>query len=304
MTLGRGCRGDLTKAIAGQEGARVVEWTPTRVKATLTQRGLAPLHRLGQHFLVDARMLRRIAEATGDPRRDCLEIGPGLGGLTEALCALGHRVVAVEVDRGFVAYLREGPLADRVTLIEGDALELDLETVLDPGGNVLCGNLPYYLTSPLLHRALALPFEAYVVMVQREVADRLCAPAGDPVRGTLSVLTEAVGKAVRLFDVPPSAFYPQPDVASAVIRIERSPGGLDGDAFRDLERMVGHVFRYRRKSLRQGLRQGFSWPADRALDVLEMAHADPAARPTDLRLETWLMLVECARQSGVWGDGG
>lgn len=281
----------------------MVEWTPTRVRATLTERGLAPLHRLGQHFLVDGRMLRRIAEATGDPARDCLEIGPGLGGLTEALVGLGHRVVAVEIDRGLLTYLQEGPLADRVTFLEGDALELDIESALRPDGNVLCGNLPYYLTSPLLHRVLALPFASYVVMVQREVADRLVAPAGDPHRGTLSVLSEAVGQAVRLFDVPPSAFYPQPNVASTVIRIERSPGGLAGEPFRELERMVGHVFRYRRKSLRQGLREGFPLAKEGIGDLLERTAVDPKARPADLTLEMWRRLAEAARQSGgVWRD--
>lgn len=280
-----------------------MEWTPTRVKQALAARGLAPLHRLGQHFLTDPRVLERIADAVGDPKRACLEIGAGLGGLTQVLCEHGHEVVAVEIDRGLAAYLRETPFGDRVTIVEADALKVELEACIDPAGNVLCGNLPYYLTSPLLHRVLALPFAAYVVMVQREVAERLEAPEHRTDRGTLSVLAQAVGPVRRLFDVPPSAFYPQPDVASAVVRIERQPDhGLAGEDFRHLERIVGTVFRYRRKSLRHGLREGFGWSADTAEILLAGTGLEGRARPADLSLADWWTLTQGVREFGLWRD--
>ena len=277
-------------------------WTPTRVRETLKARGLAPLHRLGQHFLVDPGRLDRIADAAGAAQFDCLEVGAGLGCLTEALAVRGHRVVALEIDRGFCAYLREAFQADPVTVVEGDALEVDLEAHVDPAKSVLCGNLPYYVTSPLLHRVLALPFVAYVVLIQREVADRLCAPPHDPGRGTLSVLVEAVGPARRLFDVPASAFYPQPDVSSAVIRIDRRPGSLAREGFEALEDTVGRVFRYRRKSIRQGLREGFGWPREEIESLLARTGLDGRARPADLSLGDWMCLTQGAQETGLRRD--
>jgi len=280
------------------------QWTARRVRAVLEERGLAPLHRLGQHFVVDPRLLDRMADAIGGAAPTCLEIGPGLGHLTETLVRHGYRVVAVEIDHGLAAYVREAGFGDQVRVVEGDALTLDLGQLVEPSRTAFCGNLPYYLTSPLLHRTLALPFPVYVVMVQREVAARLSARAGDAARGALSVLAEAVGGATRLFDVPPSAFYPQPDVMSTVLRIERAPGASEGERFAALERLVGRAFRYRRKTMRQALREGFGWPVAVIHDLLTRAEVPEDARPGELEVSAWLRLIEAGLPANHGGESG
>lgn len=289
--------------MAGRAVSRA-EWTATRVRTVLEERGLAPLHRLGQHFVVDTRLLDRMAGAIGIEVPTCLEIGPGLGNLTEALVRHGYHVVAVEIDRGLAGYVREAGFGDRVTVVEGDALTLDLASLVDPSQAAFCANLPYYLTSPLLHRVLAMPFPVYVIMVQREMAARLCAGPGAGARGALSVLVEAVGGAARLFDVPPSAFYPQPDVMSTVLRIERAPHVPNPVTFAALEELVGRTFRYRRKTMRQALREGFGWPIPVIRDLLAEAGVPEDARPGDLELSAWLRLMEVGLPARQGGEDG
>jgi 16S rRNA (adenine1518-N6/adenine1519-N6)-dimethyltransferase len=262
------------------------------------------LHRLGQHFLVDRRLCRRIAEAAGMLGQEaCLEIGPGLGALTAALLADGRKVVAIELDRGLCAFLRRHAdgMAVPLTIVEGDAREADLAALSPPAATVLVGNLPYYASAPLLRRTLEEPYPGAVLMLQREVAERLAAAPGTAGRGALTVLREATCDLERLFAVPPAAFYPRPEVASAVVRLRRRADALSGARYRALEVLLGEAFRYRRKGMRQALRHGRGLPPEAVERLLADAGVAPARRPESLALAEWLALVDAAAVQG--GEG-
>lgn len=170
------------------------------------------MRRLGQHFLSDPGILGRIADAVDvQPGETVLEIGPGKGGLTEALLARGARVIAIERDRGLAAALQH----EGLKVVTGDALKVEWPPVAK-----IVGNIPYYITSPLIDRALRPPLpERVVFLVQAEVADRLAAPPGGKTYGALSVGVQATCRVERLFTVAAGSFRPPPKVRSAVIRL-------------------------------------------------------------------------------------
>ncbi len=207
--------------------------------------------RLGQHFLVRGATLDRIAEAACPaPGGLVVEIGAGDGGLTASLAARAARVVAVELDERLIDRLRERFAADpRVEIVAGDALRLDLAQW---GRVSVAGNLPYYITSPLIERILALGdrLERAVLLVQREVADRLVAAPGSRDYGFLSVRTQAMASAEILIPVPAGAFRPPPKVESAVVRLTPRPPPGDAEAFLEF---AGLCFRQKRKTLRNNL---------------------------------------------------
>ncbi len=181
----------------------------------------APRKRFGQHFLRDTRVLDAIVDALGD-LSDCtvVEVGPGRGALTDRLVARAARVVAIEVDRDLVAHLRTRYVGQpQVEIIEGDVLEVALADVAG-GPYVLAGNVPYYITTPILFHALVPPRPVCAVfLVQKEVADRMAASPGSRSYGALSVNLQAVADVSWVRDVPPGAFLPPPAVDSAVVRV-------------------------------------------------------------------------------------
>lgn len=235
--------------------------------------------RLGQHFLADPRLLGRIADALGaGPEDTVLEIGPGPGGLTAELAARAGRVVAIEKDRDLVPALRER--FPTVTLVEGDALELDWHALAGERG-LVAGNIPYNITSPLIDKALEPPPPRRIVfLVQKEVADRVTAHAGTAAYGALSVGVQAVAHAERLFTVPAGAFRPRPKVDSAVLRLTPLATPLvtaaEQPAFR---RLVVGLFGFRRKQLGRGLRQLTGWDADRVHALLARTGIGAEDRP-------------------------
>lgn len=259
---------------------------------------------MGQHFLADPRVAARIAAAVANrPERVCLEVGPGLGALTAALTDAGRRVVAVEIDRGLAAFVRDLAGADGapVTVVEGDARTVDLAGLSAPADTLFVGNLPYYASSPLLRRALALGYPAAVVMVQREVAGRLVAPPGRPRRSGLTVLREAVCAMEVLFSVPPEAFYPRPEVESAVVRLTRRPDALAGAAYARLERALRAGFGHRRKGMRQALRHGTALSPGEVEAALARAGVEGQRRPETLSLAEWDALARALEEEG--GEG-
>lgn len=259
--------------------------------------GIFPSKRLGQNFLHDRNVCRRIfalAEAQGPP---FLEIGPGLGALTGLFAGAGHRVVAVEVDRRLCAFLRERLAGPNVEVLEGDFLRLGERAFRDlfPAGGTAVGNLPYAISSPALFRLVDLRdiFPRAVLMLQREVAGRLCAPPGGKNYGVLSVQIAAVGRAQIQFAVSRNCFTPPPAVDSAVVSIAFRPGVPDG-LLAVLRSVVRAAFSRRRKALRNApvpaaVGGGARWAA-----LLSEAGIDPGARAETVPPERYLALAEAA----------
>jgi 16S rRNA (adenine1518-N6/adenine1519-N6)-dimethyltransferase len=217
---------------------------------------LIPKKRLGQHFLHDPGILRRIAEALEiTPGESVLEIGPGPGGLTAELLKRTARLTAIEKDRELIPLLRER--FPGLVLAEGDALDLDWRELVGPGPLRVIGNIPYNITSPLLEKALLPPRPVCIVyLVQKEVAVRVAAPPGGAEYGALSVGIQAVSRVERLFSVPAGAFRPPPKVDSAVLRLRPLADPLiPDDAVLPFRRFVVGLFGFRRKQLLRGLRE-------------------------------------------------
>jgi 16S rRNA (adenine1518-N6/adenine1519-N6)-dimethyltransferase len=254
--------------------------------------------RFGQHFLFDPRILARIADATGaGPSDTVLEIGPGPGGLTAVLAARAGRLIAIEKDRDLVPALRAR--VPRAEIVEGDALELDWPALTGPGA-IICGNIPYNITSPLIDKALRPPRAPRVVfLVQREVADRVAAPPGSDAYGALSVGVQAVARAERLFTVARGAFQPPPKVESAVLRLTPLAQPLVRDArVPAFRRLVVGLFGFRRKQLLRGLRELTGWPPERLQPLLEALRLEPTARPEVLTPAQFSALTDSVVDAG------
>ncbi len=262
-------------------------------------RGALPPARksLGQHFLTDRRILGRIADALklqGD--ETVVEIGPGRGALTDLLADRARRLIAVEVDRALAAVLRERyARRSNVLIAEADVLEVSLGD-LAAGPFVLIGNVPYYITTPILFHALEHPrAERAVYLVQREVADRLTAAPGSKEYGALTVNVAAVARAETLFRVPAGAFSPPPKVESAVVRITPLEVPLVTAAEeKSLRTLVQGAFGMRRKQMRRVIRTLRSLDAEAADRVLQRAGIDPEARPETLSVEQFVKLLRTA----------
>ena len=263
--------------------------------------GHAPKQRLSQSFLIDLEARDAIVDAGGVmPGETVLEIGPGFGVLTEGLLSAGARVVAIELDDDLLPRLRE-KFAEEIargdlTLLHGDALNVELEPLLPSEGVWrVVANIPYHITSPLLHRLLLLehPAERIVLLVQREVAERVAAPVGDWSYLTAFVRSRSEAKIVRL--VRRDAFEPVPAVDSAVLSLDRlavSPlDGFSDDEEEQLWRLVQAGFRERRKKLRNALPRALPIPADQILQALDRAEADPDLRAQALSVADWVRLL-------------
>lgn len=209
--------------------------------------------RLGQHFLARKEILERIAEAAClEPADLVVEIGPGKGSLTSHLLARASRVIAIEIDPVLVQYLRNKFRDEpRLTIIESDVLKADLAQW---GSVTVAGNLPYYITSPIIQRTLALGplLKRAVFLLQKEVAERTTARPGTRAYGLLSVQTQLISTPELLFVVPASAFHPAPKVDSAVVRLTPKPDLPVRDQTAFLH-FVGLCFRHKRKKIRNNL---------------------------------------------------
>jgi 16S rRNA (adenine1518-N6/adenine1519-N6)-dimethyltransferase len=269
-----------------------------QVRETLRAAGLRARHALSQNFLADPDVLSSIlAEAAPERGDRVLEIGPGLGLLTGGLLDAGATVTAVELDRGLAAFLRDRFAAaldgDRLTLVEGDALDQDLVRLVEPPYAVVA-NLPYHITSPILHALLGEPPRPsrLVLMVQREVAERIAAPPGK--MSYLSVFVQYHARVRVAFRVPPEAFEPEPAVESAVIVVEPydADDRLDAEDEDELWRLVQAAFRERRKMIHNVLARQLPIDAGRVATALATAGIDPDRRPQTLAVGEWLALRE------------
>ncbi len=236
------------------------------LRETIARHGLDARKRLGQHFLLDLNLTRRIARAAQPlDQGTIIEVGPGPGGLTRALLLEGAaRVVAIEVDRRAIDALHELQAVSegRLEVVEGDALAIDPAT-LGPPPRRIVANLPYNISTALLVRWLHAADEIVemVLMFQKEVVDRLAAAPRNKDYGRLSVLAQHVCEVRRLFDVAPSAFVPPPKVTSSVARLTPRPASQRLADLRPLERITAGAFGQRRKMLRGALSGLFADPS-------------------------------------------
>jgi len=251
---------------------------------------MAARSKLGQNFLIDAQAIERIASSLGSiSTRTVVEIGPGRGAITAILATRAAHLIAVELDRELAPALRSHFPAGRVTVIEQDVLSFDFAAAAAQAGQKLlvAGNLPYYITSPiLLHLAAShASVESAVLMVQREVADRVTAAPGSRDYGLLSVTVQMHGPVERLFTLPPSAFSPPPEVHSTVFRWRFAPRfvalGVEEESFLRFARLA---FAQKRKTLANNLRAAGIAP-QAAAAALAQAGIDPQARTETLAVE-------------------
>ncbi len=265
------------------------------LREVIARFGLGARRSLGQHFLLDLNLTRRIARAAG-PFDDALviEVGPGPGGLTRALLETGaRRVIAIERDARCVAAL--GELSDvwpgRLEIVEDDALGIDMAAIGGEDGarRVIVANLPYNIATRLLTGWLSVrpPIPSLTLMFQKEVAERLAAPPGGSAYGRLSVITQWLYETRVVFDIPPEAFVPRPSVTSSVVRLDARAAPLADARQTDLEDITRAAFGQRRKMLRSALRS----LGGNAGALLEEAGVPPDVRAETLDIEQFCALA-------------
>lgn len=284
---------------------------PGAVRELLQRHGLRLSKSLGQNFLINPSVCPRMAEASG--AEDCagaIEIGPGIGVLTWELAKVARKVVAIELDQRLIPVLGEtlAPCPN-VEVVQGDALEIDLAALIREkfgGGPVcVCANLPYYITSPVIMRLLEshLPLTRVTVMVQKEAAQRLCAPPGVRACGAVSVSVHYRSRPRTLFQVSRGSFLPPPNVDSAVISFDMLPeppvAVLDEDM---LFRAARAAFAQRRKTAANSLAASLPLPKPQVEAALTAAGIPLNARAEQLTLEQFGMLSDNLK--GYFTDGG
>lgn len=278
-----------------------VAWaSPRAVRERLAALGARPNKSLGQNFLIDAHIVEMILRAADiGPADGVLEIGPGLGVLTEALAARAGRLVAVEKDRRLAADLKDR-LADRpgVAVWEADFLELDIPGLLaDQGIDKVVANLPYNTGTRMLVELMRAPCppRELVVTVQREVGERLAASAGEPAYGLLGVWRGAAYRVSWRRAISPTCFYPAPGVWSMAVKLDPlSPGQRPHPAPPLFYTLTAHAFQHRRKQVAGILERApdpLRRPAAEAAAWLEAAGAGPRARPEQVTVAQWLALT-------------
>ena len=265
------------------------------LREVLEAAGLAARKKLGQHFLLDLNLTRKIARLAGPLEGEAvIEVGPGPGGLTRALVEAGARVTAIEKDERFIPILAQiaARAAGRLTVIHADALAIDPAAL--PAHAVIVANLPYNVATPLLIGWLTGPLRptSMTLMFQKEVAQRIGAPPGSKTYGRLSVLAQALFEAEVVLDLPARAFTPPPKVDSAVVRLVPRVDRPSAELVAALERVTHDAFGQRRKMLRSSLR------ALGGEGCVEAAGIDPSARAEVVTVEGF-----CGWRGWCWGLG-
>jgi len=274
--------------------------TPASIQALLDRHGVRPGRALGQNFLADPNTARRIVRLAGIERgARVIEVGPGLGSLTLALTDAGaSEIVALELDRHLVPVLHEVLDGRGVRVEQGDALTIDWQALLGPSpGWSMVSNLPYNVATPLVVRVLetAPMVERLLVMVQREVGERLAAAAGTEAYGAVSVKVAYYAHAELAGLVPPTVFVPRPAVDSALVRLVRrahAPVSVP-----DVDRLfvlVRSGFATRRKMLRRSLMTELG---SRTVAILEAAGVDPSVRAETLDLDSWAAIARAEAEA-------
>ena len=259
------------------------------IKDILSRHGFTFSKSLGQNFLINPSVCPRMAELSGAREGvGVIEVGPGIGGLTTELCSLADKVVAVELDKRLLPVLEETLSEhDNVKVVNDDILKIDLHKLIEEEFQgmdvVVCANLPYYITSPVIMKLLEdrLPICAITVMVQKEAAQRICAEVGSRASGAVTVSVNYYAEPEMLFSVSAGSFMPAPKVDSAVLRLNI----LKVDDEKKFFKVVKAAFSQRRKTLSNSLASGLSLPKAEVNAILENSSVPLNARAEQLKLE-------------------
>lgn len=285
--------------------------TPVRTKQILTKYGFTFKKSLGQNFLIDPNILRNIMSyARLTKETGVIEIGPGIGALTEHLARTSKIVVAFEIDQRLLPILEDtlSPY-DNIHILNEDILKADLSTLIDEQFHdvedvMVVANLPYYVTTPILLKLLEerLPIRGIVVMLQKEVADRIVAQPGTKEYGSLSIAIQYYTEAETVMTVPPTVFMPQPNVESSVIRLTtREKPAVDVQDEQFFFQVVKMSFAQRRKTILNNLTNGLpngKKQKEFIREALEQAHIDPLRRGETLTIEEFGALSDALIQFG------
>jgi 16S rRNA (adenine1518-N6/adenine1519-N6)-dimethyltransferase len=283
---------------------------PLNVPELLRRYSLRPDKSLGQNFLIDPDALQRVVEAAGiTPQNDVLEIGPGLGSLTRLLAQAARQVVAVELDAGLIPVLQEtlAPFQN-VQIVQCDILALDPARLMQTGPQPDSGwppyqvvaNIPYYITSAVIRHLLEASRQPQrmVLTVQREVGERICATPGG--MSLLALSVQVYGAPALVGRIPAGAFYPAPQVDSAVVRIDLYPAPLiPAPLLRIFFRLAKAGFSQKRKNLRNALAGGMGWKVAQSEALLQSAGIDPRRRAETLSLGEWRQLSELSKSTSA-----
>ena len=274
-----------------------------RTKEVLSKYNMSAKKKFGQNFLIDSGVLDGIVEASGVTKEDCvLEIGPGIGSLTQYLAEAAKRVVSVEIDKTLIPVLNDTLSEyDNVTIINEDILKVDIESIVkeyNEGRAIkVVANLPYYITTPIIMKLFesGAPIDSITVMVQKEVADRMVMGPGNKDYGSLSLAVGYYAKATAVMNVPPGSFIPQPNVGSAVVHLKRyeKPAVEVGNEKYMFE-IIRTAFNQRRKTLSNSLSNNPSLKATRqqVQDALTEINIDEKARGEILSLTQFARLSD------------
>lgn len=260
------------------------------VRSLMHRHGLRPDKRLGQNFLVDPAGLQAVVRAAGlEPADAALEVGAGLGSLTRLLAITVQKVVAVELDQRLIPVLREvlNPHPN-VEVVHGDILKLDPSQLMGESSYQVVANIPYYITSALIRHLLEAkhPPRRVTLTVQQEVAERICAQPGE--MSLLALGVQVYGQPEIKANIPAGAFYPAPQVNSAVVRVDLFPEPLFPPEIQEaLFRLAKAGFSQKRKTMRNSLAAGLHWKPAQAEDFLRQAGIDPQRRAETLSVEEW-----------------
>lgn len=278
---------------------------PLHIPALLQQHGIKPKKNLGQNFLINDAISQRIVKAAQIPSgSDVLEIGPGLGSLTRYLALTARRVVAVELDERLLPILHD-VLCDypNVTVIHGDILALAVNEIMPQSDYQVVANIPYYITSAVIRHLLESPCQpgCMVLTVQHEVAQRICAKAGE--YSLLALSIQVYGDPRIILQIPAGAFYPAPKVDSAVIRVDLfSSPRIQAPYLNTFFTLIKAGFSQKRKTLRNALARGLNIPPPQVETLLKMVEIDPQRRAETLSLEEWQKLTQVyhERKTGLF----
>lgn len=265
------------------------------IKSILSKHGFTFSKSLGQNFLINPSVCPRMAELSGAGKGvGVIEIGPGIGVLTNELCKLSDKVVAIELDKRLLPVLDE-TLAeyDNVKIVNADVMELDLKKLIEDEFEnmevVVCANLPYYITSPVIMKLLEskLPINAVTVMVQKEAAQRMCAEVGSRASGAVTVAVNYYADVQMLFGVSAGSFMPAPKVDSAVMRLDIlkvPPVDTDEKSF---FAVVKAAFSQRRKTVANSLSSGLGLEKAKVIDLLEKSNVSANTRAEKLSMQNF-----------------